>query len=154
LIRILKILAVLFLLFADAPSSAERVAHAQNNVQGQLSYQIQHSYQSAFEIAVSHELLSQQQSQKHHITADDSGLFSIIERPSQQQAIRFLHPKQQSEFILVFELMLDTYISENRLQTDRLEQPWYQCNTRPNHGFIDACKPANLVYKARLTYHA
>lgn len=132
---------MLFLLFADAPSSAEQVVHAQNNVQ------------SPFEIAVSNEFLSQH-SQQHHITADDSGLFSIIERPSQQQAIRFLHPKQQSEFILVFELMLDTYISENRLQTDKLEQPWYQCNTRPNHGFIDACKPANLVYKARLTYHA
>jgi len=139
---------VLFLLFADAPSSAEQVAHAQNNIQSQQVYK------SPFEIAVSHEFLSQQQSQNHHITADDAGLFSIIERPSQQQAIRFLHPKQQSEFILVFELMLDTYISENRLQTDRLEQPWYQCNTRPNHGFIDACKPANLVYKARLTYHA
>ncbi|WP_404390385.1 hypothetical protein [Pseudoalteromonas phenolica] len=148
MIRILKILAVLFLLFADAPSSAEQVTHAQNNVQSHTSYQ------SPFEIAVSHELLSQQQSQKHHITADDSGLFSVIERPSQQQAIRFLHPKQQSEFILVFELMLDTYISETRLQTDKLKQPWYQCNTRPNHGFIDACKPANLVYKARLTYHA
>ena len=147
MIRILKILALLFLLFADAPSSAEQVAHVQNNVQSQTGYK------SPFEIAVSNEFLSQQ-SQQHHITADDSGLFSIIERPSQQQAIRFLHPKQQSEFILVFELMLDTYISKNRLQTDKLEQPWYQCNTRPNHGFIDACKPANLVYKARLSYHA
>ncbi|TLX47406.1 hypothetical protein C1E24_08625 [Pseudoalteromonas phenolica] len=144
--RILKILAVLLLLFAVAPSSAEQIARVQNNVQSQTSYQ------SLFEVG--DEFLSQQQSQKHHITTDDSGLFSIIERPSQQQAIRFLHPKQQSEFILVFELMLDTYISENRLQTDKLEQPWYQCNTRPNHGFIDACKPANLVYKAQLTYHA
>ncbi len=137
---------MLFLLLAVAPSSAEQVAHAQNNVQSQTSYQ------SLFEVG--DEFSSQQQSQKHHITADDSGLFSIIERPSQQQAIRFLHPKQQSEFILVFELMSDTYISEIRLQTDKLEQPWYQCNTRPDHGFIDACKPANLVYKARLTYHA
>jgi len=137
---------VLFLLFADAPSSAEQFSHAQNNVQSQTSYQ------SLFEVG--DEFSSQQQSQKHHITADDSGLFSIIERPSQQQAIRFLHPKQQSEFILVFELMTDTFISENRLRPDKLEQPWYQCNTRPNHGFIDACKPANLVYKARLTYHA
>lgn len=137
---------MLFLLFADAPSSAEQFSHAQNNVQSQTSYQ------SLFEVG--DEFSSQQQSQKHHITADDSGLFSIIERPSQQQAIRFLHPKQQSEFILVFELMTDTFISENRLRPDKLEQPWYQCNTRPNHGFIDACKPANLVYKARLTYHA
>ncbi|MFY8299598.1 hypothetical protein AAEU28_12595 [Pseudoalteromonas sp. SS15] len=148
MIRILKILAVLFILFADAPSSAEQIAHVQINVHSQTSYQ------SPFEIAVSNEFSSQQQSQKHHITADDSGLFSIIERPSQQQAIRFLHPKQQSEFILVFELVTDTFISENRLRPDKLEQPWYQCNTRPNHGFIDACKPANLVYKARLTYHA
>lgn len=139
---------MLFLLFADAPSSAEQIPHLQNNVQSQTSYQ------SPLENAVSNEFSSQQHSQKHHITADDSGLFSIVERPSQQQAIRFLHPKQQSEFILVFELMSDTYISEIRLQTDKLEQPWYQCNTRPNHGFIDACKPANLVYKARLTYHA
>lgn len=137
---------MLFLLLAVAPSSAEQFAHAQNNVHSQTSYQ------SLFEVG--DEFSSQQQSQNHHITVDDSGLFSIVERPSQQQAIRFLHPKQQSEFILVFELMSDTYISEIRLQTDKLEQPWYQCNTRPNHGFIDACKPANLVYKARLTYHA
>ncbi|TMO57183.1 hypothetical protein [Pseudoalteromonas phenolica] len=148
MIRILKILAVLFLLLAVAPSSAEQVAHAQNNVQSQTSYQ------SPFETAVSNEFSSQQQPQNHHINADDSGLFSIIERPSQQQAIRFLHPKQQSDFILVFELVTDTFISENRLRPNKLEQPWYQCNTRPNHGFIDACKPANLVYKARLTYHA
>ena len=139
---------MLFLLFAVAPSSAEQFAHAQNNVQSQTNYQ------SLFEVEVGDEFSSQQQSQNHHITADDSGLFSIVERPSQQQAIRFLHPKQQSEFILAFELMSDTYISEIRLQTDKLEQPWYQCNTRPDHGFIDACKPANLVYKARLTYHA
>lgn len=137
---------MLLLLFAVAPSSAEQAAHAQNNVQSHTSYQ------SLFEVG--DEFSSQQQFQNHHITVDDSVLFSIVERPSQQQAIRFLHPKQQSEFILVFDLMSDTYISEIRLQTDKLEQPWYQCNTRPNHGFIDACKPANLVYKARLTYHA
>lgn len=137
---------MLFLLLAVAPSSAEQFAHAQNNVHSQTSYQ------SLFEVG--DELSSLQHSQKHHITADDSGLFSIIERPSQQQAIRFLHPKQQSEFILVFELVTDTFISENRLRPDKLEQPWYQCNTRSNHGFIDACKPANLVYKARLTHHA
>ena len=139
---------MLFLLFADAPSFAERLSYAQNNVQSQPSYQ------SLFEVEVGDEFLSLQQSQNHHITADDSGLFSMIERPSQQQAIRFLHPKQQSEFILVLELATDTFISESRLRPDKLEQPWYQCNTRPNQGLIDACKPANLVYKARLTYHA
>ena len=90
---------------------------------------------------------------KSYFKTQDSTLFSSSERHSQQQAARFLHPKQQSKFILVFELMSDTYISENRLRPDKLKQPWYQCNTRPNQGFIDACKPANLVYKARLTYH-
>ena len=139
---------MLFLLFADAPSSAKYSVHTQTAVQDQ------HSHKSFFAISLGNDFLSQQYLQEPPTSDEDSELFSFIKRPSQQQAIRFLHPKQQSDFILVFELLLDTYIKENRLRPDKPKQPWYQCTTRPNNRFIDACKPANFIYKARLTYHA
>lgn len=148
LLRLLNILVVCYLLFTDGFSSVNDVVYAQKTPHIQIS---EATYNHpVYSINVS----APQKPDTYYFTSDDSGSLFGFERPYQQPAVRFMHPKQHAEFILVFELASDTFIKEQRLRPDKLKQPWYQCNSRPARGFIDACKPANLVYKARLTYHA
>ncbi|MEJ6474682.1 hypothetical protein [Pseudoalteromonas piscicida] len=85
----------------------------------------------------------------HH----EKGLLPERERTSHPSY--FLHPQQQAEYALVFALAEHRYIPAAIYEINGPEPlPWYICDTRPNNGFIDNCKPANLLFKGRINYAA
>jgi hypothetical protein len=140
----LKLVVICFLLFADnlSPADSEIHTHKAHFIVGIEGEPL---FKNTLDVAT--------EPHKMGSSADHLDWFSGLNRPYQPQAIRFTHPKQQADFILVFELLLDTFIAKHRLSAYKRLQPWYEHNSRPTCGFIDACKPANLLYKARLTYH-
>ncbi|AUJ72051.1 MULTISPECIES: hypothetical protein [Pseudoalteromonas] len=84
-------------------------------------------------------------------THHEKGLLPERERTSHPSY--FLHPKQQAEYALVFELAAEKYIPASVYDINRPKPvPWYMCDTRPNNGFIDNCKPANLTFKGSLNF--
>ncbi|WP_462170310.1 hypothetical protein [Pseudoalteromonas xiamenensis] len=65
----------------------------------------------------------------------------------------FLHPDQQPNYLLVYTLADTEICRDVQYRPEKPEiQPWYQCASRPRTGAIDNCQPANLTYRARLTY--
>ncbi|MEK0160365.1 hypothetical protein WLQ65_14685 [Pseudoalteromonas piscicida] len=84
-------------------------------------------------------------------THHEKGLLPERERTSHPSY--FLHPKQQAEYALVFELAAEKYVPASVYDINRPKPvPWYMCDTRPNNGFIDNCKPANLTFKGSLSF--
>ncbi|MCU4676247.1 hypothetical protein N7931_11465 [Catenovulum sp. 2E275] len=65
----------------------------------------------------------------------------------------FLDTEQQPDYQLIYALA-DPDIP--RILLYRLikpvTQPWYQSTSRPRTGAIDNCQPANLTYRAQLTF--
>ncbi|MFC3033041.1 hypothetical protein ACFOEE_10955 [Pseudoalteromonas fenneropenaei] len=65
----------------------------------------------------------------------------------------FLHPEQQPDYQLLYALAEPDIPRVLRFrQSKPLAPPWYKCASRPRTGAIDNCQPANLTYRARLTY--
>ncbi|WP_138550175.1 hypothetical protein [Pseudoalteromonas rubra] len=65
----------------------------------------------------------------------------------------FLHPDQQPDYELLYVFAdPDLYRVSQQYVHQPLTRPWHQCATRARTGLINDCQPANLTYRARLTY--
>lgn len=65
----------------------------------------------------------------------------------------FLHPDQQPDYDLLYVFAdPDLYRVSQQYIHQPLTRPWHQCATRARTGLINDCQPANLTYRARLTY--
>ncbi|NUZ10133.1 hypothetical protein HUZ36_05010 [Pseudoalteromonas sp. McH1-7] len=87
----------------------------------------------------------------HDDNDHDTGF--LPERERSNHPSYFLHPKQQAEYALAFALAEPKYVPTMVYQMEKPNDlPWYMSDTRPANGSIDTCKPANLIFKGRLSY--